>query len=121
MATTKELRELIRAVSAVILEAIDDIRDDSKFSTWEGIKALHLIPTILDGIKGVSKISEEARDIQPDEWAQIVAEIKESSLKSGMTNRNADVVERSLTLAYMIICEMSAIINLPPTALKVDV
>lgn len=117
---TKELRELIRAVALIILEVIKDVRDDGKVSMWEGIEALHLIPSIVIGIRGFREIPEEVRDIDQQEWNVIVADIKQSFLKSGQTYRRADLLERALKLAYLNIVEISEMSKLPPTAELVE-
>lgn len=114
--STKELRELVKAISAVILEAHDAVRHDGNFSKWDGVKALHLIPTIIIGIKGYSNIPAEARDIQPEEWAEITADVKETFLKTGQTYRNADIVELAMNLAYHNIVQISKMCQLPLTA-----
>lgn len=113
---TKELRELLRAVSLIILEVIEDVKDDGKLSAWEGIEALHLIPAVIKGIRGFNTIPDELRDIQPDEWNQIVSDIKRSFLASGQTHRRADILERVMKLAYLNVVEISEMSKLPVSA-----
>lgn len=120
MTGTKEFTELLRAVSAVLVEAIEDIRSGGKMSMWEGIKALHLIPTILTGIKGVSLIPDEVKDMEGEEWDALVHEITKTLLQVGVTHRTSDMAERILRLAHLIVREIADILNLPPSATAVE-
>lgn len=113
---TKELSEMLRAVSAILVEGMGAMQDDGKFSKWEGIKALHLIPTVLTGIKGLARVPDEAQDLTMEEWESLTDQIAGMLVSVGLTHRTRDVADRVLDLAYHNICEITRIIKLPPTA-----
>lgn len=119
MTGTKELSELLRAVSAVLVEAVTSMKADGKVGMWEGIKALHLIPTILTGIKGVSLIPDEVKDMEGEEWDALVHEITKTLLQVGVTHRTSDMAERILRLAHLNIREIADILRMPPSAIAV--
>lgn len=113
----RETTELLRAASAILIECIEDM-DDGRFSIAEKIKFVHLLPVVSQGIKGISQVPGELRDLDPDERDALIAEIKETLLKTGkFAHRTADVSEIVLDLAYHNIAEIARILRLPPVAL----
>lgn len=119
MTGIKQSMELLRAASAVLIEYLDAVKD-GKFSALDKLKFMGLYSTIAEGIRGVSEIGAEFKDLDPTEKDALIAEIKDTLLRTGkFTHREADVAERVLALAYYNIYEIAEMLALPPSAIPV--
>lgn len=116
MASIKETSELLRAVSAVLVEYLDAVKDGN-FGVLDKLKFIGLYPTISAGIRGVSEIGSELQDLDAAEQGVLIAEIRDMLLRSGkFTHREADLAQRVLELAYTNVVEIAAMLALPPSA-----
>lgn len=117
MPDTKELTELLRAYGVVQAKVIAFSADGS-FTKWDGVKLLaSSMMEIWDGIAGVGLIPGELKDMGEQEMEGIIDEIESILAKSKrFTFRERDIAGRILRMVYREIKEVSAIINLPPTA-----
>ena len=118
MSTTgiKQTLELVRAASAVLTNVLTATADGD-FSFTDKLRLVTLYPTIAEGLKGISEVDDEMRDLQPDEVTALTDEIKAALLKSGrFTHRETDIAERILGLAYHNVTEIAGLLRLPPSA-----
>ena len=115
-ATTKELTELLRAASAVLVEVMESM-EDGTYSLAEKIRAASLIPVILRGIKGIGDVHAELEDLDPDEKDALILEIRSSLIRSkALSHRSSDIAADILNLAYYNVCAISGMLSRPPTA-----
>lgn len=113
---TKELTELLRAGSAILIQYLTSI-EDGEFGFFDKVKMVGLYPEISAGIKGVSGIVVELKDLDPNEKDDLIFEIKDALLKTGMfSHREADIAEKILSLVYINVVGIADILKLPPTA-----
>lgn len=113
---TKETSELLRAVSACLIEFFEGI-EDGNFGGMDRLKALHLIPAIIMGIKGSGKIIEEIKDLDQYEHQALVGEIQDTLLRSKrLSHRAVDLAGDIFDLAYYNVRQISKMYHRPPTA-----
>lgn len=116
MPATKELSELLRAASAVLVEAME-VMEDGTFSFGERFKASSLIPVVMRGIKGSGDIRAEFADLDPDEKDALILEIRSSLIRSkALSHRSSDIAADILHLAWYNVAAISGMLSRPPVA-----
>lgn len=116
MTGTKETSELLRAASAVLVDIMDGI-EDGKRDMGENLRALGLIPTIMQGIRGISLVYSELKDLSPEERDALILEIRAILLRTKrLSHRSSDLAADILHLADHNVRAISYMLSRPPTA-----
>lgn len=116
MSNTKELTEILRAASAIMVEVMESM-EDGTYSFTEKIRALSLIPVVMKGIKGAGGLKVELSDLQQEEVDSLILEIRRSLLRSKvLSHRSSDIAADILHLAYYNVVAISGMLSRPPAA-----
>lgn len=111
-----ESKELLRAASAILIEVMECMEDGS-YSFGEKIRALSLIPVVMQGIKGIANVRAELQDLQPEEKDELILEIRSNLIRSkALNHRSSDLAADILNLAYYNVVAVSGMLSRPHVA-----
>lgn len=122
MKTTKEVREVIKAIGAVVVRTID-VRVDGKISLREKLSFVGDVPEVWDAIKDIGEVPAELADLDANEYAILVGDIRMILIEAGLNHRNSDIAQWVMDYAYNLVrgtVELfHKIKSAPPTAIPV--
>lgn len=113
----KETQELIKALAALTVRTVKNLRDDGKISVTEGIGYLAELGTIKEALNGIQRVPEEVMDLTTSEMLVLRAEIRKGLIEAGVTHRLADITDKAVAWLNETLVFARFIINAPPTAL----
>lgn len=115
----KESREVIKALSALAVRTIRNVKDDGKISLTEGIGYLSELGAVKDAISGIQDVPEEILDLSTEELQSLRADIRQGLIEAGVTHRLADITDAAVKWLNDTLSFARFIINAPPTAIEV--
>jgi hypothetical protein len=115
MKSIKETRELVRALAAVAVRLIDDLKD-GRISISEGIGFLSDFGVIREGVQGLAAIPGELADLSEEEREMLLADIGAALTGAGLSHRVADAAEKILRWAYGTVRTLVDLRQAPPSA-----
>jgi hypothetical protein len=117
--TIKETRELVRALTAVAVRLIDDLKD-GKISMAEGLGFLSDFAVIRQGVQGIASVPAELADLNDEERETLLADIGAALTGAGLSHRIADAAEKILRWAHHTVRTFVDLRHAPPTAHPVN-
>lgn len=112
----QETRELIAALTAVIVRTKNDL-SDGKMSVPEIIGFAADFGVIRTGVSGMQNVPAELADLDAEEREVLLSDIKVAMTNAGLSHMIADSAEEILRWGYNTVQMMMRIKNAPPAAL----
>jgi hypothetical protein len=122
--TTKETREVIRALGALAARVMR-ARADGVWSTGEKLSFMGDLPEVWVAVQNIDEVPAELEDLDDVERAVLLEAVKKVMIRAGVSHRDSDAAERILEWAYTTAQNTvelwRAIRDAPPVALAVDI
>lgn len=102
MKTTKETREVLQALGAVVARKVR-VSADGKITIIEKLGFLGDAPEVYDAMSNIADVPSELMDLDMNEYTILVGDIRMILIEAGISHRNSDIAEWILEWAYSTI------------------
>jgi hypothetical protein len=120
MKTTKETREVIAALGAVIARTIR-VQADGTVTGIEKVSFIKDAPEVYDALVGISEVPAELADLDTGERIILSGDIRMILIEVGISHRNSDIADWILEWAYDFVRSTVLLIHriktAPPSAI----
>lgn len=123
MKTTRETREVIHALGAVVARKVL-VSADGRVTFIERFGFLGDAPEVYEAIRGISEVPAELADLDKNELVILVGDIRMILIDLKISHRHSDIAEWIFEWAYNMIRSTIQLFNrikdAPPTAILAE-